>query len=130
MDELSGSTFATPAGEEHFSADDADAFDDARAQLAERVHEINTTIQLVDTLLDKASAAPASASLERANIELKGTCEVAHDVAYAGLKLYKFNKAPDGSVADVTQYASVTASVRQHVRLLLAQTMAVRSFVP
>ena len=68
--------------------------------------------------------------MERSLIALKGTSEAAHDVAHAGMKLYKFKKAPDGSFADVTQYVSVTESVRQHVKLLLADSMTVRSFLP
>ena len=74
------------------------------------MHELNRTIKLVDTLIGKVSAAPATASLGRAIRGLKGASE-----------------APDGSHADVTQYTSVTATVTQHIRRLLAETMTVRS---
>ena len=73
------------------------------------------------------SEAPATASLSRAIGGLNGASEAAHDVVHAGIKLYKFNKAPDGSRVDVALYTSATASATHHIRRLLAETMTVRS---
>ena len=73
---------------------------------------------------------PANASLQQAIIKLRGAADSARGVARVGMELHNFEKAPDGSHAGVTQYLSVTASVRQRLWLLLAASYIVRSLLP
>ena len=130
MDEAACSRIATPVKEESFFADDVDDYDSARAQLSDQMHLINRAIKGVDKLIDLARVAPASASLEQAIIKLKGAMDSARAVAHVGMKLHQLKTAPDGSLAGVAQYLSVTAGVRHRLWLLLAYSGAVRSLLP
>ena len=130
MDEAYCSRIATPVKEESFFADDVDDYDSARTQLSDQMHLINRSIKGVDMLIDKARVVPASASLEQPTIKLKGAADSARAVAHVGMKLHQLKTAPDGSLAGVTQYLSVTAGVRHRLWLLLAYSGAVRSLLP
>ena len=91
--------------------------------------ELDKVIKLVDALICRALSYPASSRLDLALRNIKEVSEAAHDVAHAGTKLYKFDKAPHGASADIVQYTGVATSLRHHTNLLLAETRVVRACI-
>ena len=114
-----------------FFSSDVDALENARNELSEQLVAMNKTDALVDKLIDKAKEAPEkSIRLDRALAEILETQDTAQDIAHKSNKLYKFKKTPSGEPAKVLDYKNAAASLRDQIATLLADTKAVRAFLP
>ena len=122
-----------PADERGFP--EVEAIDKARNELSEQLVQLTKTDKLVDTLLSKATASDGdnrkpNDRLERAIAELLQSQDAAQDVAHQANKLYKFKKNADGTTATSFDFKKAALGIQDQVNIMLADTKAVRAFLP
>ena len=104
--------------------------DKARKELSEQLSLLQKTDKLVGVLLLKAQDQRENYRLERAVAELVQSQDKAQDVQHEANKMYKFNKTKDGQLATAMDFKNATSRVRDAVNLMIADTKAVRAFLP
>ena len=119
-----------PHYEEDLLADDVDKKDKARNELSEQLVNASKTDSLVDKLVAKAQQAKGSSRLERSISELLTTQDSLQDIVHIANKMYKFMKTREGKDAEVIDYKTSAAEIRDQISCLLADTKSVRAHMP
>ena len=104
--------------------------DKARKELSEQLSQLQKTDKVVDVLISKAQGQRENDRLERHVAELVESQDKAQDVKHEANKMYKFNKTKDGQLATAMDFKNATSRVRDAVNLMIADTKAVRAFLP